>query len=109
MAKYTLPVATENILGGVKIGHGIDVTQDGIISIHEYSRINTTIQELTNSVKEGKSLIAKAITDKNVPTSADATFQTMAENVEKIRTGVSYSGLYSQNCLKKYTKISGEV
>ena len=33
MAKYTLPTATENILGGVKIGNGIDVTQDGVISI----------------------------------------------------------------------------
>ena len=108
MAKYTLPVATENILGGVKIGQGIDITQDGVISIHEYSKINTTIQELTNSVKEGKSLIAKAITDKKVPTSSDATFQTMADNVRKIRTGVSYSGLYSQNCIKKYTKLSKE-
>ena len=109
MAKYTLPVATENILGGVKIGQGIDITQDGVISIHEYSKINTTIQELTNSVKEGKSLIAKEITDKKVPTSSDATFQTMAENVGKIRTGVSYSGLYSKNCLKKYKKLSKEV
>ena len=84
MTKYTLPVATENILGGVKIGQGIDVTQDGVISIHEYSNINTTIQELTNSVKDGKSLIAEAITEKNVPTSADATFKTMANKVKNI-------------------------
>ena len=75
MAKYTLPTATENILGGVKIGNGIDVTQDGVISIQDYDKINTTIQELTNSVKNGKSLIAEAITDKKVPTESDATFQ----------------------------------
>ena len=87
MAKYTLPVATENILGGVKIGQGIDITQDGVISIHEYPKISTTIQELTNSVKEGKSLIAEAITEKKVPTSADATFQTMADNVRQIPSG----------------------
>ena len=93
MAKYILPVATENILGGVKIGQGIDITQDGVISIHEYSKINTTIQELTNSVKEGKSLIAKAITEKKVPTSADATFQTMAENVRQISGGISFNSL----------------
>ena len=91
MAKYTLPVATENILGGVKIGHGIDVTQDGVISIHDYSKINTTIQELTNSVKEGKSLIAEAITEKKVPTNADDTFQTMAENVRQISGGYGFT------------------
>ena len=102
MAKYTLPVATENILGGVKIGQGIDITQDGVISIHEYSQINTTIQELTNSVKEGKSLIAKAITNKNVPTSADATFQTMAENVRKISGGISFNILDTDRTIIPY-------
>ena len=105
MAKYTLPVATENILGGVKIGQGIDITQDGVISIHEYSKINTTIQELTNSVKEGKSLIAKAITDKNVPTSEDATFNTMAENVLKIQGG-GYRTINNQQKFESFVIIN---
>lgn len=30
---YTLPVATETILGGVKIGEGLEVTEDGTISV----------------------------------------------------------------------------
>ena len=105
MAKYTLPVATENILGGVKIGQGIDVTQDGVISIQDYDKINTTIQELTNSVKEGKSLIAKAITEKKVPTSADATFQTMAENVLKIQVG-GYSTINNQQKFESFVIIN---
>ena len=110
MTKYTLPVATENILGGVKIGQGIDVTQDGVISIHEYSNINTTIQELTNSVKEGKSLIAEAITEKKVPTSADSTFQTMASNIRSIPTGKEYTLVREFrpavfNVIKKYVYI----
>lgn len=105
MAKYTLPVATENILGGVKIGQGIDVTQDGTISIHEYFKINTTIQELTNSVKDGKSLIAEAITDKKVPTSADSTFQTMAENISKISGGISFKGISAKKIVKEYTLL----
>ena len=109
MAKYILPVATENILGGVKIGNGIDVTQDGVISIKDYNQMKEDISGLEESVKQGKALVASAITDKKVPTSSYATFQTMADNVRKIRTGVSYSGLYSNNCLKKYTKLSKEV
>ena len=107
MAKYTLPVATENILGGVKIGQGIDITQDGVISIQDYDKINTTIQELTNSVKNGKSLIAEAITDKKVPTEADATFQTMADNVRKIQGGISHSSIYAYKLVKEFTMIGG--
>ena len=86
MAKYTLPTATENILGGVKIGNGIDVTQDGVISIHDYDNMKENISELEDSVKQGKALVASAITDKNVPTEADATFQKMASNIRSIKT-----------------------
>ena len=107
MTKYTLPVATENILGGVKIGQGIDVTQDGVISIHEYSKINTTIQELNNSVKEGKLLIAEAITEKNVPTSVDDTFQTMAENIHRIPN--SFSGVYKYSILYNSIEINTQI
>ena len=35
--RYTLPVATSDTLGGVKIGSGINVTSDGTISAQEYS------------------------------------------------------------------------
>lgn len=38
------------------------------------------------SVSEGKSAIASAITDKGVSTAADATFQQMSENIENIET-----------------------
>ena len=93
MAKYTLPVATENILGGVKIGEGINVTQDGVISIQDYDKMKEYISALSESVKQGKALVASAITDKKVPTSADATFQTMAENVSKISGGISFNSL----------------
>ena len=93
MAKYTLPVATENILGGVKIGNGIDVTQDGVISIKDYNQMKEDISWLEESVKQGKALVASAITDKKVPTSPDATFQTMAENVRKISGGISFNSI----------------
>ena len=43
------------------------------------------------SVSEGKSAIASAITDKGVSTASDATFQTMASNIDSIISG---SGKY---------------
>ena len=93
MAKYILPVATENILGGVKIGNGIEITQDGVISIKDYNQMKEDISGLEESVKQGKALVASAITDKKVPTSSDATFQTMAENVRQISSGISFNSL----------------
>ena len=105
MAKYTLPVATENILGGVKIGNGIDVTQDGVISIKDYSQMKEDISLLGESVKQGKALVASAITDKKVPTEADDTFQTMADNIRKIQGGISHYAIYAYKLVKEFTMI----
>ena len=46
--------------------------------------VETRLNEVFQSVSNGKSLIASAITDKGVTTAADATFQVMADNIEKI-------------------------
>lgn len=51
--------------------------------------VQSAITELFTSVSEGKSLLAGAITDKGVSTSADDTFQQMAENVAAIESGAS--------------------
>ena len=48
--------------------------------------IENDINPLKTSVSEGKSLVAAAVTDKGVPTAADDTFQTMADNIGKIST-----------------------
>lgn len=46
-----------------------------------------SVEELKKSVSDGKTLVADAITEKGVETAADATFATMAENIEQIETG----------------------
>ena len=45
------------------------------------------LQEVFQSVSNGKNLIASAITDKGVDTLADATFEQMADNIGKISGG----------------------
>lgn len=45
------------------------------------------------SVSDGKTLIASAITDKGVETASDAMFAIMAENIASIQTGVDVSAL----------------
>lgn len=54
---------------------------DKIYVDQQISNINTELAEVKQSVSNGKSLIASAITDKGIKTLSDATFQTMADNI----------------------------
>lgn len=51
--------------------------------------ITTRLNEVFQSVSDGKSEIAAAITDKGVPTDVTATFSAMATNISNIPTGGS--------------------
>ena len=105
MANYILPVATETTLGGVKIGEGIDITQDGVISIKDYDTISNSLEVLGNDVLQGKTLVANAITAKGVETSPTDSFQKMSENIIKITT-TKDTVLAKHNILRK---VSFEV
>lgn len=48
--------------------------------------LNDNVSEIFQSVSDGKELIAEAITDKGVTTSATASFETMANNIGQIDT-----------------------
>lgn len=50
-------------------------------------KISDEVTQLKKSVSDGKSKVASAITDKGVATEATDTFDTMAENVGKIKNG----------------------
>ena len=54
------------------------------------SGYDSEIANLKSSVSEGKSLIAAAVTDKGVQTAADATFQTIANNIAAITSKNNY-------------------
>ena len=63
--------------------------------------ITSKLNEVFQSVSEGKSMIASAITDKGVETDATATFETMAGNIMAIE-----SGGVDSNLIKKLTLIN---
>ena len=56
------------------------------------STLNGNMNNLFQSVSNGKSQIAGAITDKGVPTSASDSYSTMANNIRAIPTGGGGSG-----------------
>ena len=55
----------------------------GLNTVTELAK-QSSVDDCFQSVSEGKSLIASAITDKGVSTSSTATFQTMANNISSI-------------------------
>ena len=68
------------------------VFYDNTISGMTATNVQDAIDECFQSVSNGKSLVASAITDKGVTTASDATFATMATNIENIVTGITPSG-----------------
>lgn len=73
----TPPVPTAN-----DISYNNSSTSSTITS----NNVQGAIDELFTSVSNGKALVASAITGKGIATSSDATFQTMASNIEKIQS-----------------------
>lgn len=66
-----------------------DVSYDNTDTGMDATNVQEAIDELFQSVSEGKSLIASAVTDKGVETAADASFETIAENISQISSGPS--------------------
>ena len=66
------------------------LSHDGLLYFWKKTKsyIDTRYNELFQSVSNGKTLVASAITDKGVATDATDTFATMADNINQISTGV---------------------
>lgn len=74
------------------------------------------IKEVFQSVSDGKSMIASAITDKGVQTDATATFQEMAEHIGQIEAGggngdcpISSPYLFDLNSKIPFSTGSGDI
>lgn len=63
------------------------VIENNSITLDKLSAdITTELDEIKKSASDGKALVAGAITDKGIETAADATFETMANNINSIIT-----------------------
>ena len=69
--KYTLPIATSNILGGVIVGDGLSITSTGILSVTDSwtdilntlsNKVNTNIDDIT-TLKSQIANLQKAVQD----------------------------------------------
>ncbi len=79
-----------------------DVSYDNTESGMTADNVQDAIDEVFQSVSNGKTLIAAAITDKGVSTAATDSFQTMASNIGLIETVSDYDAFIT----KQYTKTN---
>ncbi len=109
MQKYVLPVAKSNELGGIKVGDDFTIEKDGTLNLKENPEVlRRQADQLYVDVAAGKALVASAITDKKVPTEADATFQKMASNILAIPNGgISYTPIQININKKSFEMLEG--
>lgn len=88
--KYKLPIASDDELGGVKVGNDFEIDEDGTLNVKNMDQMQETVQELVDNVGTGKALVAEAITEKGVETAEDATYQQMHDNILQISGGVEF-------------------
>lgn len=105
------------ILGQTQIASTVPYDNTQTSSIITGDNVQEAIDQLFTSVSNGKSLVAGAITDKGISTSANATFQQMADNITAIETGYDTSDATAGTAqiLSPYTaygangKITGSI
>lgn len=76
----TIPPATADSIGGVKIGDGINVTEDGTISAVPYTPPAYSFDEVDTGVKwlDGKNIFRKCFTINALPNNTTLTAGTLA-------------------------------
>lgn len=97
--KDSYPVGTEFIVTDDQ-DYTEDISAQKIIYDNSTSAMTATnvqdaLDEVFQSVSDGKELVASAISDKGVPTLATDSFQTMADNIGNISGGGQVNVLYN--------------
>lgn len=89
-AKIPTVVEPVNNLLATVAGSPLDAVQGKVLD-DKVTALNSDLDAVKKSVSDGKTIVANAITEKGIDTATDATFQTMADNIVQIETGLDTS------------------
>lgn len=76
-----------NLSTGINTGDTNTLNSAKAYTNTKFNELSDEVEATKKSVSDGKTLVATAITSKGVATSSDATFVTMATNINAIKTG----------------------
>lgn len=84
-SSYILPIAGSNVLGGVKVGSGLSIAQDGTLSVSGgLDNPTGAYFELTKSVSQGKTQLATAISNKGTASTTEDSLMQMATKINNL-------------------------
>ena len=82
---YTLPIASDVQLGGIKVGSKLIIDSDGVLDV-DLSEVQAGIDKYAKDLKEGKEDIASALTEKGNTSSANESLHEFSQKIRKLNT-----------------------
>ena len=82
---YTLPIASDVQLGGIKVGSKLTIDSEGVLDV-DLSYVQAGIDKYAKDLKEGKEDIASALTEKGNTSSANESLHEFSQKIIKLNT-----------------------
>ena len=82
---YTLPIASDVQLGGIKVGSKLTIDSEGVLDV-DLSYVQAGIDKYAKDLKEGKEDIASALTEKGNTSSANESLHEFSQKIRKLNT-----------------------
>ena len=82
---YTLPIASDVQLGGIKVGSKLTIDSEGVLDV-DLSDVQAGIDKYAKDLKEGKEDLASALTEKGNTSSANESLHEFSQKIRKLNT-----------------------
>ena len=82
---YTLPIASDVQLGGIKVGSKLTIDSDGVLDV-DLSYVQAGIDKYAKDLKEGKENLASALTAQGITSSANESLHDFSKKIRKLST-----------------------
>ena len=82
---YTLPIASDVQLGGIKVGSKLTIDSEGVLDV-DLSDVQTGIDKYAKDLKEGKEDLASALTAQGITSSANESLHDFSKKIRKLST-----------------------
>ena len=82
---YTLPIASDVQLGGIKVGSKLVIDSEGVLDV-DLSYVQAGIDKYAKDLKEGKEDLASALTAQGITSSENESLHDFSKKIRKLST-----------------------